>query len=136
MTPAASQNSDLQISDSIGFDDRLLAEAVRAYEHDQTTLLDEPQADAKALQVGGDFEKRIIARAQSLSITTDQRAALKRITHMLTTIVAVLLIIAMLAGGGAVRAMLESDRDTPVNFFWVLTASPESLVEDSRVSFF
>ncbi|MCH8823481.1 MAG: DUF2868 domain-containing protein [Planctomycetes bacterium] len=121
MTPAASQNRDSQVSSSIGFDDRLLAEALRAYEHDQTNLLDEPQAISKALQTDGDFEQRIIVHAQSLSITTDQRAAIKRITHMLTTIVVILLIIAMLAGAGAVRAMLVSDRQSPVNFFWVLT---------------
>ena len=102
---------------AIGFSDRLLAEAVRAIERDGAAAIDEPSADARALEVDGDFEHRLVVRARSLSIVGELRPALRRSRQVLIWIVVIGLVLAAAAGGGAARAALA---DQPVNVFWAL----------------
>ncbi|MCZ6445387.1 MAG: DUF2868 domain-containing protein [Planctomycetota bacterium] len=102
---------------AIGFSDRLLAEAVRAIERDGAAAISEPSAEARALEVDGDFEHRVIVRARSLSIVGELRQALRRSRQVLIWIVVIGLVLAAAAGGGAARAALA---DQPVNVFWAL----------------
>ncbi len=101
------------------FPDRLLAEAVRAYERDGNEPLDEPAAvQAAAAASGGDAERWIVERARSLSIAGPIHEALRKI-HRTTVLVLVLIgVVAILAGAGAARAAFGGRE---VNVFWGLS---------------
>lgn len=107
---------------SVGFTDRLLAESVRALEHDGAAAIDEGDAEQSAIAGGGDFEKRIVLRAGSLSIAGEMRTALRHVDRTTVTIVALLVVLALVAGAGAGRVLLDVDRETPVNFFRLVGA--------------
>lgn len=99
------------------FADRLLTESVRALEQDGAAAIDEPQAQALAIESGGGFEQRLVARAGALSIARELRASLRRVDRTAATVVAVLVLLAGAAGVGAARAALA---DQTVNVFWAL----------------
>jgi len=105
---------------SVAFADRLLAESVRAIEHDGAAAIIEPDAEQSAIAGGGGFEQRIVRRANSLSIAGETRAALHHVDRATFTIVALLVVLALAAGAGAGRALLDVDHETPVNFFRLL----------------
>ncbi|MCH8343375.1 MAG: DUF2868 domain-containing protein [Planctomycetes bacterium] len=105
---------------AIGFSDRLLAEAVRAIERDGAAAINEPSADARAVEVDGDFEHRVIVRARSLSIAAPLGEALRQVHHATAVIVVLVVLLAAGAGAATARALLTVDRQEPVNFFWVL----------------
>ena len=107
---------------SVGFTDRLLAESVCALEHDGAAPIVEPDAEKSAIAGGGDFEKRLVLRAGALPIAGEMRAALRRVDRATATIVVLLVVLALAAGAGAGRALLDVDRETPVNFFRLLGA--------------
>ncbi len=102
------------------FADRLLAESVRALEHDGAAPIIEPDAEQSAIAGGGDFEQRIVRRAGGLSLAGEMRAALHHVDRATFTIVALLVVLALAAGAGAGRALLDVERETPVNFFRLL----------------
>ncbi|MEE9129757.1 MAG: DUF2868 domain-containing protein [Phycisphaerales bacterium] len=99
------------------FADRLLTESVRALEQDGAAAIDEPQAEASAIESGGGFEQRLVARAGALTMAGELRASLRRVDRTAATVVAVLMLLALAAGAGAARAALA---DQPVNVFWAL----------------
>ncbi len=105
--------------EAIDFADRLLAETVRIVEHDGSAPIEDPAAEQRARELGGSFEQRIVARAAQLPRAKALRAELQRVDRSIGLIVAVLLVIAMVAGAGAARALLDVRRDESVNFFWV-----------------
>ncbi|MCH7847323.1 MAG: DUF2868 domain-containing protein [Planctomycetes bacterium] len=102
------------------FADRLLTESVRALEQDGAAAIDEPQAQALAIESGGGFEQRLVARAGALSIAGELRTSLRRVDRTAATVVAVLVLLALAAGVGAARALLDVPREVPVNFFRLL----------------
>ena len=122
MSQRRQTSSILSKGASVRFADRLLAESVRALEHDGAASIDEPKAERSAIAGGGEFERRIILRAGNLSIAGEMRAAMRQVDRATVTIVAVLVVLALAAGAGAGRALLDVDRETPVNFFRLLGA--------------
>ncbi len=105
---------------SVGFTDRLLAESVCALEQDGAAAIEEHDAEQSAIAGGGDFEKRIVLRAGALSIAGEMRAALRHVDRATTTIVALLVVLALVAGAGAGRVLLDVDHERTVNFFRLL----------------
>ena len=103
-----------------GFADRLLAESVRALEHDGARPLEEPQAEGSAVEGGGDFEARLAARARSLSAATPLEQALRQTGQIMVLMLVVGLLLAAVAGASAARASLATEGDAPVNVFWAL----------------
>lgn len=102
------------------FADRLLTESVRVLEQDGAVPIDEPQAQTAAIESGGAFEQRLVARAGALSIARELRTSLRRVDRTAATVVAVLVLLALAAGVGAGRALLDVPREVPVNFFRLL----------------
>lgn len=98
----------------------LLAEAIRVYEEDRGTVLDEPEADALGRAAGGDLERKIIARARALSLAAPLEAALRQLRAATAAGFGFAVIVALAAGAGAAGAFLGSSSDGPVNFFQVL----------------
>ena len=101
-------------------EDRLLAEAVRALEHDGRAPLQDPAADARAVEAGGDLERRITVRARALAQAPKLDEALRHVRQASGLVVAAAVVLALVAGGATARAILEADRGRPVNFFWAL----------------
>ncbi len=100
--------------------DRLLAEAVRAYEEDGSSPLGEQDADTAGRQAGGDLEHRLVARARALSVAGPLREALRHVRQATSLIVVVGVVLAAVAGAATARAALSGEPAVPVNFFWVL----------------
>jgi hypothetical protein len=101
-------------------DGTLLAEAVRVYEEERGAVLHEPEADARGRAAGGDLERRIIARARSLSLAKPLAAALRHLRATTSAGFGVAVICALAAGAGAAGAFFGSPPSGPVNFFQVL----------------
>ncbi|MDY7109728.1 MAG: DUF2868 domain-containing protein, partial [Planctomycetota bacterium] len=102
--------------------DRLLAEALRAVERDGSGLRKETEAEAEARSEGGDFERRIVQRAVASSIADPLATALRRVRQTTGWIVFIGMVLALLAGAGAVRAAIGAPRTEPINFFWLLAS--------------
>lgn len=105
-----------------GLAPRLLAEAVRVHEDALGAPLNEPQADQQAQAAGGDLERRIVVRAQALSVAPALRAALAHLRGGTQATFAAALAGALLAGAGSARLVLGSYGDGPVNFFLALAS--------------
>ena len=104
----------------VGFDDRLLAESVRALEHDGARPIDAPDADDRAATAGGDFETRIIARARALPVADRLEEALRNTSQIILVILGIVLLVAALAGAAAAGASLARESDGVVNIFWAM----------------
>ena len=107
---------------SFGLADRLLAEAARLHEEARGAPLDEPDADDAARASAGDFESRVLLRAQRLSIAQPLRAALHHLRAGISAAFALGLVAALAAGATAARVVLGAYAEGPVNFFLALTA--------------
>lgn len=108
--------------DPSGLIPRLLAEAVRLHEDALGAPLHEPQADERARTIKGDLERRIVVRAQTLSVASPLRTAFAHFRAGTQAAVAAALIGALLAGAGAARLVLGSYAEGPVNFFLALSS--------------
>ena len=104
----------------VGPDDRLLAEAVRAFEEDGALPVNEPPAEALARRLGGRLEARISHRGAALSVASALRDALHTVRRLLGWTVVGWMVVASLTGAGAVRAGLGGASGEPINVFWVL----------------
>jgi len=93
---------------------------VRALEHDGARPIDAPDADDLAATAGGDFERRIIARARALPAAAGQEQALRNTSQIIFVIVGIVGLVAAVAGAGAAGASLARDTDGVVNIFWAL----------------
>ncbi len=89
-------------------------------EQDGAAAIDEPEAQTSAIESGGGFEQRLVARAGALSIAGELGTSLRRVDRTAATVVAVLVLLALAAGAGAGRALLDVPREVPVNFFRLL----------------
>ncbi len=101
-------------------DQRLLAEAVRLHEDALGFAVNEPRADDRARAAGGNFEHRLIVRAEALTIAPPLADALHRLRAAFRLAVGAGMLLAAIAGAGATQAVFGSSIDKPVNFFWVL----------------
>jgi Protein of unknown function (DUF2868) len=100
----------------VGFSRRLVAEAIRLREDARNGPFDEARADEAARASGGDFEQRIVIRAQALSIAPAIEAALRHLASGTSLAVVFGLAAAFLAGAGSARVVLGSYAGAPVNF--------------------
>lgn len=98
----------------------LLAEAVRLHEESRGIAGDEPDADAKARAGGGDFEQRIVARAEALSPAPALRGALRHLLATCAMVCAAGAVLAFAGGAGAAGAVLGAPQGEPVNVFFAL----------------
>ena len=103
----------------VSFRDRLLAESVRALEHDGARPIAAPDAEAKAAAGAGDFESRLVARARAIAAADRLEPALRNTGQVFGAIVAIGVLLAAVAGLSAARASLGSDNNE-VNVFWAL----------------
>ena len=116
MTPPALHRGS---SAPVGFRDRLLAESVRALEHDGSQPIDAPDADARAAALDGDFETRLIARARAIAAANGLEPAMRNTGQAFLAIVAIGVLLAAIAGLSAARASLGTPNHE-VNVFWAL----------------
>ena len=106
-------------AESASFRDRLLAESVRALEHDGSRPIDAPDADAQAAAIEGDFETRLIARARVVASANALEPAMRNTGQVFLAIVAIGFLLAAVAGLSAARAALGT-LNNEVNVFWAL----------------
>lgn len=104
----------------IGFDDRLLAEAVRAWESMHTTPLDDARALRHAAAGAGTLEQRIVRRAALLSIADALRRSLQAAGRVISIAIMIAAILGAVGGAGAARAALAIGRDDTTNVFAAL----------------
>ncbi|MEX0654262.1 MAG: DUF2868 domain-containing protein [Phycisphaeraceae bacterium] len=117
---------------------RVLAEAVRAYEAAAPggAGVDDRAAEAAGRAVGGDFERRLVARAAALPAAGKLSQALDRVTRAGKWAVVVGVVLMAVAGAGAARGAMAVSVDggasggggisggggQTVNVFWALGA--------------
>jgi hypothetical protein len=102
------------------FRDRLVAEAVRLEEDRLGRILDDPAAEARAREAGGDFEHRILYRAGHLALGRRMESALEGLTQIRAWLLFATLLLAFLAGVGAAGAVFG--RESTVNILVALSA--------------
>lgn len=102
------------------FRDRLVAEAVRLEEDRLGRILDDPAAEARAREAGGDFEQRILHRAGQLALGRRIEASLEGLTQIRTWLLFAVMLLAFLAGVGAAGAVFG--RESTVNILVALSA--------------
>ncbi|MFA9477776.1 DUF2868 domain-containing protein [Phycisphaerales bacterium AB-hyl4] len=106
------------------FNDRMLAEAVQAYEASAGPLLGAPSAEAAAREAGGGLEQRVVKRAAALPVAKPLRNALARMRQVGGWAVTVAIVVWALLGAGAARGALEigpaGQAGEAVNVFGVL----------------
>ncbi len=101
---------------------RLIAEAWRRIEDAGASPIDAANAELAAVAQGGDFETRVLNRAQALGDSTDLPRALNRFEQALRRAAWVIIGLGILLGATAARSTLNPDHAGLVNFYWVLVA--------------
>jgi hypothetical protein len=102
------------------FRDRLVAECVRLEEDRLGRILDDPAAESRARDSGGDFEHRIVSRAAAMPLGRRMGASLDGIGPMRFWLLVGALLVAFLAGLGTAGAVFG--RESTVNFLVALSA--------------
>ncbi|HSM28160.1 MAG TPA: DUF2868 domain-containing protein, partial [Thioalkalivibrio sp.] len=102
------------------FRDRLVAEAVRLEEDRLGRILDDPAAEARAREAGGDFEHRILHRAGQLALGRRIATSLENLIQIRGWLLFAVLLLAFLAGVGAASAVFG--REPTVNILVALSA--------------
>jgi hypothetical protein len=100
----------------------LFAEAWRRIEDAGGSPIDAANAELAAVAQGGDFETRVMNRAQALADSTDLPRTLHRFEQALRRAAWVIIGIGLLLGATAARSTLNPDHAGLVNFYWVLVA--------------
>lgn len=98
----------------------LLAEAIRLLEEGGGTPEGAADAATAATAAGGDFEARIIARAQALPAAGPLRAALAHLRGAIALALTAGVVLAFAGGGGAAHTLLAASPGGPVNVFHAL----------------
>lgn len=96
---------------------RLLTESVRQLE--QSSPFEDTEAVAHAREQDGDFEQRLLSRAQALPIAATLETALKQLHSLAVLVIGAALILAALAGAATTRLSFSESPEEPVNFFWL-----------------
>jgi len=104
---------------AFSFADRLLAEAVSAFESSNPTI-DAGSADAAGRSAAGGLEQRVIVRAQAYPARHDLMEAMKHVRSGLVVVILSAIVLALVGGAATARALLGTPRQEPVNFFLVL----------------
>ncbi|MGQ0657321.1 MAG: DUF2868 domain-containing protein [Chromatiales bacterium] len=104
------------------FEQRLLAEVIRRDEEKTGAVTADPAVELAAISAGGDFEARVLARADAVAGRIGLHRTLARVRRTVGTSVAILLLGGVLLGAGAAKATLTPDAAGLVNFYWVLLA--------------
>lgn len=104
----------------LSYDDRLLAEAVRAREADGVAPLADDAANASALDAGGSFEQRIVVRARALDGDEELASAVARARRGTRWIASLVAVVAAATGALAVLGAFGESAGRPVNVFWAL----------------
>lgn len=99
---------------------RLVAEAVRLEEDRLGRILDDPVADARAREAGGDFEQRVVRRAAETAAGRRFAETLEGLIQVRFWLVLLAVGLALLAGIGAAAAVFG--QDATVNIGWALAA--------------
>lgn len=102
------------------FSGALLAEAVRVYEEGRGSAGIEPGADAAARAGGGPFERRIVARAEALSLAPALKVAFRQLAGACALALVGGSLFAATAGVGTASAVLGAPQGAPVNIFFAL----------------
>ncbi|HOT81685.1 MAG TPA: DUF2868 domain-containing protein [Candidatus Defluviicoccus seviourii] len=100
----------------------VLAEAVRLHEENRGFLIEDRAAEAAAVAVGGDLQRRILTRAGALTVAADVRDALDRLRQLFALSAAAGFLIALALGAGSALALMASAPSgygaaVPTNFF-------------------
>ena len=104
---------------AVGFRDRLVAESIRALEHDGAQPIHAPDAEATAAAIEGDFETRLVVRARAMPQALRLEPAFRNTAQVFLVIVVIGVVLAAIAGLSAARASLGGE-DHVVNVFWAL----------------
>ncbi|MCG3144993.1 MAG: putative membrane protein [Gammaproteobacteria bacterium] len=107
---------------STPFQRRLLAEAWRRIEESGGSPVDATHAELAAVAQGGDFETRVLNRAQGLARSADLPRALHGLQQAARRAAWTLVVAGVLIGAAAARSTLNPDHAGLVNFYWVLVA--------------
>ena len=106
----------------IGFEDRLLAEAVRACEEAQGATFDDRAANALARAADCGLEEKIVCRARAHPSSQDASAALGSFRLTMKVVVGLAAALALAAGVATAHTALAAPAGQPVNFHWALIA--------------
>ena len=106
----------------IGFEDRLLAEAVRACEETGGVSFDDKTANATARAADCGLEEKIVRRARAHPASSDVLAALGSFRLTLKIVIGLGAALAFAAGVATAHSALSAPAGQPVNFHWALIA--------------
>jgi hypothetical protein len=99
---------------------RLVAEALRLEEDRLGRILDDPAADARAREAGGDFEQRVVRRAAETPAGRRFADTLEALIQVRFWLLLLAFGLALFAGLGAAAAVFG--QDATVNIGWALAA--------------
>jgi hypothetical protein len=99
---------------------RLVAEAVRLEEDRLGRILDDPAADARAREAGGDFEQRLVRRAGEMALGRRFAGTLEGLNQIRFWLLIGAVVLALLAGIGSAAAVFG--QEATVNIGWALSA--------------
>ncbi len=99
---------------------RIVAEAVRLEEDRLGRILDDPMADARARQAGGDFEQRLVYRAGAMAQGRRFAQTLEGLSQARFWLLLMVGVLAFLAGVGAAATVFG--QDATVNIGWAIAA--------------
>jgi hypothetical protein len=102
------------------FRQRLVAESVRLEEDRLGRILDDPAADARAREAGGDFEQRLVTRAEATAQGRRFAGILEGLAQIRFWLLLVAVLLALSAGIGASAAIFGNE--ATVNIGWALAA--------------
>src|SRR5689334_12439028 len=90
------------------FADRVLTEAIAAYEKQSSAIIDDARANEAARRADGDLETRVIARARAHPTADALRAAIHHVRFAIGWILAAAIVLVIVAGAATARTMLGS----------------------------
>jgi hypothetical protein len=99
---------------------RLVAEAVRLEEDRLGRILDDPAADSRAREAGGDFEQRLVRRAGEMALGRRFAGTLEGLNQIRFWLLLGAVVLALVAGIGSAAAVFG--QDATVNIGWALSA--------------
>lgn len=102
------------------FRQRLIAESVRLHEDRLGRILDDPAAEARSREAAGDFEQRILRRAEGLALGRRLADTLEGMHPVRGWLVLAALLLALLAG--ITTSVAVFGQQATVNIGWALSA--------------